>query len=172
MSFQDAPIPFPEVGAAAVPRIVAANPRVFACFVRNKNGNVVVLEGQVSGGKLVGVEGYWLDLDAAFRAKARATGKRHDRDAFNMLDQRAYGFRVDRVNDTTLSLVFNQLPQKTLQVRLEGGHQVHAYTTLQGQLCRLQYIYVHAQGLLPRVEYVEVHGLSRHKQHVVEKLKQ
>ena len=163
LSFTDGPVPFRETGAPAVAQIKRLNPRVFCAFVRNKNGNVVVLEGVVNRGRLQGVTSFWLDLESNYKAAARKRGRAHDRDELGMLDHRAYGYTVKPVNDTTLMVTFNQVPRLSMTVTLEKDGAVRARGVLNGKHLTVNYIYVHATTtalLFPRVEYIEVVGTT------------
>lgn len=159
-SFVDAHVPFAETGAAAIPRIRALNPRVFCAFVRNKNGNVVLLEGRTQDGRLVDVDSFWLDLEGSYRAAARKRGRTHDRDELSILDRRTYGFTAVRVNDTTLKLVFHQVPALAMFARLNADGSVTGFGQLHGVKMTVQYIYVQATTrlLIPVVEYIDVVG--------------
>lgn len=160
-SFTDTHVRFAETGAYAIPKIRALNPRVFCAFVRNKNGNVVLLEGRVSQGRLVDVDEFWLDLQPEYREAARRRGRKHDRDELSLLDRRTYGFAATRVDDRTLKLVFHQVPALAMYVRLNADGSVTGYGQLHGINMTVQYIYVQATTrlmLLPAVEYIEVVG--------------
>jgi len=160
-------------GREAVPHIFRQRPHVFAVIVRNKNGNVVVLEAAPKDGRLSDVDSYWLDLDPSYKKRARAWGRTHDRDEFGMMDRRGYGLRVLSSHAKYLIVSMAQLPNVHLRVRLEGD-VTNAYVQLNGAICRLQHVYVHdtvGYGFLPQVEYVEVHGLNRCRQQVVERFR-
>ena len=156
-------------GINALPHIFAVNKHVFGALVRNKNGNVVVMEGIVGKGEdLERIELYWLDLDPAYKRAARESNKPHDRDEFSMMDHVAYGFQTNRINATSMGMIMKQLPHHTITVRYEGPKiGVKAYVMHEDQVYRLQHIRVNDtvnMFALPTVDYVDVTLLSRHRQ--------
>jgi hypothetical protein len=173
-SFQMSPFPVPNVnGKVAVPHIYTHCSNMFAAIVRNKNGNVVVLEGLVANNsKLEGIDTYWLDLEPSYMDAARKRGRAHDRDEFGFWDKQAYGSTFKRISDTRLQVTMNQVPDKNITVALEKNG-VNAYVTLYGELCRLNYIYVHdvfTLGIVPKVEYVEIHAFNRNREEKIFKI--
>lgn len=168
MSFKSGP-EIAKCGAEALPEIFARNRNVFCAFVRRKNGNVVLLEGIVKDdGTLEGIDSFWLDLEPAYRAAARARGRQHDRDELNVLDRRAYGFSSVRVNAKTLTIRMNQLPDYPITVRAEANG-VHAYAIRDAEIVRLRHIYVHdrSDGWLPSVDHIDVHVVTRNRVELV-----
>jgi hypothetical protein len=159
MSFKDKPVYFKETGSSAVDRVFASNPNVFGVFVRNKNGNLVVIEAIVSNQGLAAIDAYWLDLEPSYRAAARKKGRIHDRDELNFFDRKAYGYSSRKVDNYTMDMTFRQLPGRSIRVVMSHHHGVKAYCEIAGQQCRLHYIYVHDnRKLIPSVEYIRVYG--------------
>ena len=135
----------------AVGKIRACNPNVFGTLVRNKNGNVVVMEGLVAQERLQSISFYWLDLEPSYRQQARRKGKPHDRDEFSMWDHKAYGFTETRVSPTRIDITLNQLPQYVIRVEYRD-RRVVGHVTYEGQTYTLVCIKVEeGTGWIPRV---------------------
>ena len=174
-SFEGGPLGNDTKGANAIPHVYKQCPNVFGIFVRNKNGNIVVMEALTnSNGSIDKIESYWLDLEPSYRDAARKGGRKHDREEFGMFDNRGYGHTIKDTSDDRKKFIIymNQLPRVPITIASESNG-VNAYVTLKGELCRLEYIYVHDQttlGLFPTVEYIEVHGINRKREKIVEKM--
>jgi hypothetical protein len=158
-------------GSSAVPHIYKQCRNMLGAFVRNKNGNVVVLEGIVTNGCLTGIDSYWLDLEPSYIKSARKKGRLHDRDEFGYWDNKAYGFAVKKLSNTRLQVIMNQCMDKKITVALESNG-VNAYVSIDKELCRLNYIYVHdvtqmglrtVGGFIPKVEYVEIFAYNKNR---------
>lgn len=71
------------------------NPHVVFFICRNKNRNIVVYEAKMDAGVLKPddpLDGYWLDIDPEYQAKARTAGRADDRVDLNFFERKmAYG---------------------------------------------------------------------------------
>ena len=150
-------------GEEAVDDIYNKASHVFAVIARDMNANVVVLEAKVANHSIVGIEPYWLLLEASYQRN-----KPNHREPLNMLDHQAYGFESQRVHDREWIVKMSHLNDYPVTVRLEPDGSVNAYINLDNQLCMVHHVWVKvgkALHLFPRVDSVEVVGRTRdHKE--------
>ena len=140
-SFADGPAP--EYGPSMVKEIMKRCPLAFLVCMRSKNKNVVVYKLNVKDGKIANppIDGFWLDVDPAYRKPRRAKGIRHDRVEFGFLDRTlAWKINVNEKKDTTLKVSF-QLFSHPLTVKYENG-QANVYTTHKGSTYLFRSMYI------------------------------
>lgn len=160
-------------GRDAVSVVKQTTPNVFGVFVRNKNGNIVVLEAvvEVKSRHITNVDSYWLDLEPSYKAAARKKGRLIDRESLGFMDT-VYGFTYKSVSPTHIVLTMNKVRNKPLHVRLTADGCV-AEIMLRNELCTLQYIYVHDRTNswgIPYVEYLEIYGTTKQGVRISERL--
>ena len=143
---------------------------------RSKNGNVVVYDVKsvpnVATGRALDaaepIDAYWLDIDPAYRAKARAAGKTSDRDELGWLDKwKAYGVSTSDVQAQNATVQFVALPSKATRLTLERDSVGNNYVpmircNINGvENCVLERIWVESDesGWFPSVVYIDLFGL-------------
>lgn len=145
-TFQDRPVPVkPHVsGKDAIKTIRTHQPTIFGFFVRNTNGNLVVLEAKLQKKKITDIEQYWLDIDPIYRQKARSRSKMHDREELNLVERHFYGFSHKISADGKKATVYmNQVPSKPVILNVDSEGELKAYVKIHKTLCLLDHVYIH-----------------------------
>ena len=155
-TFANKPFAYPTTGLNAVSDILAANKNIFTVIARNNNGNVVVYEALLNDRKqLIGIDVYWLDLDPAFRRKARSQNRHTDRVALTKMDRFGYGMQVIRKKSPYIWKVkfqhFNQ--DMTIAIR---NNDVNLYRRRRdGELSKVSSIFIKNRSILGGLPTVE-----------------
>jgi hypothetical protein len=143
-------------------------------YERSKNGNLVVFDIKTQsspehGGKRLHpadtIDAYWLDLEPSYQAKARANGKKDDREELNFVERwQAYGAKAENVEPLRADVSFVGLPSKKMVLTLEklDGEQYPVLRCAVGntQNCIIEKVYVQSDesGWIPKVKHVDIHG--------------
>ena len=159
----------------------AQSPHILFVIGRSKNLNIVVYEAKMEGGELDSSEPvsvYWLDIDPAYAAAARAKGVKTDRVELGALEKRlAYGLSssplAGRAGHYSVRLVAFPDRVVTVAVDAKKGRPV-ASMTINGTVCELERIFVTATeswiNPLPSVQHVDVTGVDAHGKRVTERI--
>eukprot|EP01029_Cantina_marsupialis_P028379 TRINITY_DN776083_c0_g1_i1.p1 TRINITY_DN776083_c0_g1~~TRINITY_DN776083_c0_g1_i1.p1 ORF type:complete len:187 (+),score=61.18 TRINITY_DN776083_c0_g1_i1:55-615(+) len=143
------------------------NENIVMYITRSKNKNIVMYEGMHAEGVLdtkKPIDGYWLDIDPAYREKARKKGKMDDRIELRMIEKKlAYGYKTKPTEiegEYELSLV--SLPERTICVKMVEGRP-RGVCIIAGKECYITKIYVNAKESmigLPKPQFVLIYGID------------
>lgn len=166
-SFSTDEFPDPSLkGLDAVPKIQKLQPNIFATFVRDSNGNVLVMESIIENHCIVNIEVYWLMLEPSYRESRRKKGISHDREEMNLIERvTGYGHTVlEKTSDTRWKIQMKNLP--TLPVIIQyfpKKNKTVAFVNMDGVLCELSHVFIHEYTLVGPVKSVEVFGTQKLK---------
>ena len=166
------------------------SPNVALIILRSKNQNVVCYQAGTEEKTMAdkpkrAIEGYWMDVDPPYAAKARAAGQDDDRDDLSMLEhQFAYGFTckapedatklpadLPRVSKTALSVNFVAVAKREMELRWHVDNGLPVIVSLLKPTpeatapvaCAVERVWVQSTEptgffSMPTVEYIDLIG--------------
>jgi hypothetical protein len=175
-------------------RFPGDTPSIALYIERSKNQNIVVYDAkpvqQACAAPPDAIQSYWLDIDPAYVAKARAEGRLSDRVDLSLIERKlAYGHSVASsgpfslpevipgMTSERLALTFVAVPSREMELRwLTDADQLPVIlAAINNSICILSKIFVQSTEpkrfyQLPRVEYIDLIGVTLDGEAVSERI--